>query len=98
MPRGSAISGYLMGKTLKVRHYETIASLLAVVNVFIGLWTRNIYILQSEKGRAYRRDKTTYVAKNAGGYLRDSTVHVHVAVPAYVYMYLQSVRTTLGRS
>jgi hypothetical protein len=46
------------------------ASLLAVATVFVGLWTLNIYILQSEKGGAYTRDKTTCVgtwAKNAGG-------------------------------
>ncbi len=64
------------------------ASLLAVATIFVGLWTLNIYILQSEKGGL---DKTTYVgtgAKNAGGaytqggpYLRDSTVHVLLRGP-----------------
>jgi hypothetical protein len=30
------------------------ASLLAVATVFVGLWTLNIYILQSEKGGLIR--------------------------------------------
>ena len=61
------------------------ASLLVVATVFVALWTLNIYILQSERGGAYTRDKTTYAgtrAKIAGGaymrggaYLRDSTVY-----------------------
>ena len=46
------------------------ASLLVVATVFVALWTLNIYILQSERGGAYTRDKTTYAgtwAKIAGG-------------------------------
>ena len=51
------------------------ASLLVVATVFVALWTLNIYILQSERGGAYTRDKTTYAEQIAGGaYLRDSTV------------------------
>ena len=46
------------------------ASLLVVATVFVALWTLNIYILQSERGGAYTRDKITYAgtwAKIAGG-------------------------------
>ena len=35
------------------------ASLLAVSTVFIGMWTLNIHVVQSER-EAYTRDKTTY--------------------------------------
>ncbi len=33
------------------------ASLLAVAAVFVGLWTLNVYILQSEKGGLMRETK-----------------------------------------
>ncbi len=36
------------------------ASLLAVATIFVGLWTLNIYILQSEKGGLYARQNYIY--------------------------------------
>jgi hypothetical protein len=60
------------------------ASLLTVATVFVGLWTLNIYILQSEKGGLYERQN--YLCRNLskkcrrgglyarGAYLRDSKV------------------------
>ena len=47
-----------------------VASLLAVATVFIGLWTRNIYILLLGRRDLHVRQKTTYAeawAKNAAG-------------------------------
>ncbi len=54
-----------------------IASLLAVATVFVGLWTLNIYVLQSEGGLYVRKN---YLCKNlsqkyrGGACLRNSTV------------------------
>ncbi len=58
---------WLLEKNNKVRHNNIVmtqmASLLAVAPVFVGLWTLDIYILQSEKGGAYVPDKTSTTAK-----------------------------------
>ena len=44
-----------------------IASLLAVATVFIGLWTRIIYILHlGREGLIYTRDKTTKQTAQGG--------------------------------
>ena len=84
-------SGYLMGKTNKVRHtMAQIASLIAVATVFISLWPL-IFTFYSQGGRwgLIRETKLPMQElelKSQGGllhegvYLRDSTVHVHVYV------------------
>ncbi len=67
------------------------ASLLAIATVFVGLWTLNIYILQSEKeGGPIRETINTTLCKNVGGelmreggaYLWNSTV-LHLSMYAH---------------
>ena len=76
IPHGRAISALSLAvwkakleKNYNVRHNMTqIASLL--VTIFTWLMVYNVCILQSERGVAYTRDKTTYAgtwAKNEGG-------------------------------
>ena len=64
MPRGCAISGYLMCKTRENQqskvYYGTNSYFLAVATVFIGLWPVIFTFYSQGGGAAYTRDKTTY--------------------------------------
>ena len=72
-----------------------IASLLAVATVFIGLWTRIIYILHlGREGLIYTRDKTTK-QKVQGGLMHTQCLADHFCCKQWGSFWLTLINSNL---